>query len=324
MKPNKLALITATILLLTGLQMQGQEYPEFAPKGAEWYYTYTYGCCPEKHFNHFISEKDTTVEGNDCRILRQYFDTSITAGEKHIIKQEAGKVYYYYQDRFNLLFDFDTKEGDTVEFTFMYKKYDDNSPSYKDTVLSARYRVQSITVDAQNLKTFTTKIFDEDKLANYGIEILPWYYSYTEKIGLQEILGSPLNCGFIPVLDNVPHPTVEYYRRLRCYSEADFSFVSDEWAATSLPCDYSISMGISVPKNENSIIYPNPFNDYIFVFANNGGSLEIIDVSGKVIYYSRLSNGINKISTISFLKGIYFIKIQNKNNGTQIFKTVKS
>jgi hypothetical protein len=68
---------------------------EFAPKGAEWYYTYTSGCCLENHFNHFISEKDTTFEGNDCRVLRQYYDHSTVASEKYIIKQEQGKVYYY-------------------------------------------------------------------------------------------------------------------------------------------------------------------------------------------------------------------------------------
>ncbi|MDR2475632.1 MAG: hypothetical protein LBD45_07215, partial [Bacteroidales bacterium] len=87
----------------------------FAPVGAEWHYSYAFGCCPENHFNHIISEKDTIVEGNSCRVLRQYYDNLTVASETYIVKQEQGKVYYYYQDQFNLLFDFDAEVNDIIE-----------------------------------------------------------------------------------------------------------------------------------------------------------------------------------------------------------------
>jgi hypothetical protein len=312
---KKYMLLLTVLFVWTGLSAQ----TEFAPKGAEWYYTCTFGCCPENHFNHIVSEKDTVVEGNDCRILKQYYDHSTVAGEKYIIKQEQGKVYYYYQDRFNLLFDFDAEVNDIVEITFMYREYydTDNHPfeDSKDTVLSVKYLVEDITVNALNLKTFTVRGIDEIYYGD-GIYRPSNRYVYTEKIGLHS--------EFIPVFDNADHPAVEIYRWLRCYSDAGFSFVSDEWAAMSLPCDYSVATSIDTPKDENSIIYPNPFNDHIFVFANNGGYLEIIDVSGNVVYYSGLSNGINRIPATHFLKGVYFIRIQDKDSGIQTFKTVKS
>jgi hypothetical protein len=290
---------------------------EFAPKGAEW----CYNCCANgniaySHFNYIVSEKDTTVERNSCRVLRQYYDNSTVASEKYIIKQEQDKVYYYYQDQFNLLFDFDAKIDDIIEFTFMYKKYDDDFPLYKDTILSARYQVENITTNAQNLKTFMTKILEEDKFSDYGMEILPWHYSYTEKIGFYS--------EFMPVLDNLPYPAVDNFPMLRYYSDAGFSFVPDEWAATSLPRDYSVATGISTAKDENITIYPNPFSDNIFVFSCNGGYLEIIDVSGKIVCYSELSNGINEISASHLLQGIYLVKIQNKDNSIQTLKIVKS
>jgi hypothetical protein len=192
---------------------------EFAPTGAEWHYN----CCANgniiySHLNHIVSEKDTIIEENSCRVLKQYQDNLNIASEKYILKQEQGKIYYYYQNRFNLLFDFDAEVNDIVEFTFRYKKYDDLS--CKDTILSARYQIESITANTQNLKTFRTKILEEDKLVEYGIGILPGYYSYTEKIGFYS--------EFMPVLDNVPHPAVDNFSMLRCYSDADFSFVSDE------------------------------------------------------------------------------------------------
>ena len=304
------------------LLFQGKAQPiaqtEFAPIGAEWYYTYTSGCCPENHFIRIISEKDTIVAGNNCRILRQYHDNSNVASEKYVIKQEQGKVYYLYQDKFKLLFDFDAEVNDIVEFTFMYKKYDDDFPLGKDTVLSAKFRVESVTIGAQNLKTITTKVIEDDTF-----DFLGMYFSYTEKIGLQEILGSPLHSGFIPVFDNVPHPAMGYYRELRCYSDSDFSFVSDEWSATSLPCNYSITTGIDVSKNENIKIYPNPFDNNVFVSVKNGGNIEIIDISGKIVYCSELSNGTNEISANHFPKGVYLVKIQNKDNSIQTFKIVK-
>ena len=295
---------------------------EFAPRGAEWYYTDTWACCPENHFNHIVSEKDTIIEENTCRVLRQYYDDSTIASGKYIIKQEQGKVYYYYQDQFNLLLDFDVEVNDIVEFTFMYKKYnDDDFPMGKDTVFSARFRVESVTTNAQNLKTVTTKVLEEDVLDFWGIPVPPYIYhtySYTEKIGIYR--------EFMPMFDNVPHPAIEVYQWLRCYSDADFSFISDEWAAISLPCDYPIvTTGINIfSKNDNIEIYPNPFNDNVFVFTYNGKNIEIIDVSGKVVYYSELSNGINEFSTSHFLKGIYLIKVQNKDNSIQMFKIVKS
>jgi hypothetical protein len=297
---------------------QANTQTKFAPAGAEWYYTYTFGCCPENHFNHIVSEKDTTVEETNCRVLRKYYDNSNAANETYIIKQEQGKVYYYYQDRFNLLFDFDAEVNDIVEFTFMYKKYDDFPlPSYKDTILSARFEIEDITTNVQNLKTFRTKVLDEDapKLAfSYYLDYRS--YTYTEKIGLH---GE-----FMPVFDNAAHPDEEAFQWLRCYSDADFSFMSDEWSAMSLPCDYPFTTGINTLKDENSIIYPNPFYDNVFVFTGNGGSMEIIDVLGKVVYHSELSNGINKISTGHLFTGIYFVKIRNKDNRIQTFKIIKS
>jgi hypothetical protein len=292
---------------------------EFAPIGAEWYYTYTFGCCPEEHFNHVVSEKDTIVEETSCRVLRQYYDNSNTASETYIIRQEQGKVYYYYQDRFNLFIDFGVQVDDTVTFSFIYK-YSNYSLPLKDTIVSARFHVEDITTNAQNLKTFRAKVLEEDvhklcEVFNY-FDYLS-HYTYTEKIGLH---GE-----FMPVFGNAPHPDEDVCRWLRCYSGANFSFMSDEWSAISLPCDYFIAIAtdIDIPPNENIKIYPNPFNNNLFVFANNGKNINIVDVAGKVVYYSELSNGINEISTGHFSTGIYFVKISNKDNSTQTFKMVK-
>jgi len=295
---------------------QANAQTEFAPIGTEWYYTSTFGYSPN-HFNRIVSEKDTVIDGNNCRVLRQYYNNSTIADEEYIIKKKQGKVYYYYQDQFNLLYDFDAEVNDTVKFSLMGKKYffdSSQNPAFWDidTVFSVRSVVENITTNAQYLKTFTTTILEEDRLGAY----FPYSYTYTEKIGLHS--------EFILKIESVYYiPECPPYNKLRCYSDADFSFVSDEWAATSLPCNYTITTSINTPKDENITIYPNPFSDSVFVFTNNGGNLEIIDVSGKVVYYSKLSNRINEISASHFFKGIYLVKIQNKDNSIQTFKIVK-
>jgi hypothetical protein len=60
---------------------------EWAPIGAKWYYN----CCANgnimySHLNYIVSEKDTIVEENNCRVLKRYYDNSNIASEKYIFK----------------------------------------------------------------------------------------------------------------------------------------------------------------------------------------------------------------------------------------------
>jgi hypothetical protein len=309
------------IIFLAGAsQSISQNAHPFAPAGSEWHYSYTWGCCPENSFNYVVSEKDTLVEGDSCRILRHYYVEPAATGETYVIRQAGGKIYYYYQNQFNLLFDFDAKANDTVEFSFRYKMfydplaYDPQLP-HKDTVLTARYRVESITENDRNLKTFRTEVLAEDK-PRFQLWGAPHTYTYTEKIGWHD--------DFMPALDNAAHPDDGAFRMLRCYSEPGFLFVSDEWAALSLPCDYSAATGFDTPSKESSsAIYPNPFNDRLVVFASDEGTVEITDVSGKTVHYSRLSKGTNEISVSHLPGGIYPAKIRNRDNSVRVLKLIK-
>jgi hypothetical protein len=93
-------------------------------------------------------------------------------------------------------------------------------------------------------------------------------------------------------------------------------------------CTLSLSAQIRVANTGvvylgDITIFPNPFNENIFISADNEGYIDIMDITGKIIYKSKLSNGINEISTSHFLKGIYLVKIQNKDNSIRTFKIVK-
>ena len=316
MKKTKLiiSLVTTCLFIVYGKYAYCQT--EFAPIGAEWYYTDAM-MIPLSHFNHIVSEKDTIVAGETCRVLQQNYFSTFDRRETYIIKQEQGKIYYYYQDKFHLMLDFSAEVKDTVEFTFRYQIGDSTHVNVlKDTIISARFVIENITTDAHGLKTVTPKILEEDEyLFKYvSLRDLTFPYVYTEKIGLHS--------EFLPLLDDMAHPDCEFFRYLRCYTDADLSFVSNQWTI-SLPCNYVGITGINTFENENVKVYPNPFYDYIFVNTENEGNIEIIDILGKTIYQSKLTSGVNAIFTNHFSKGIFFIRIQNDSNFIQNFKIVK-
>jgi hypothetical protein len=326
LNPLLKSLMTIVIFVASFVTYYTQAQTEFAPIDAEWYYNLEWGTVyignpPQpiliSHFNHVISEKDTIINGNNCRVLKQYYDYSDTMNERYIIKQEEGKIYYYYQNQVNLLYDFDAQINDIALFTFKYTKTDYDPPYHdKDTILSVRYRIESITTNAQNLRTFKANIIEEDMVKDHGIMVTPLIYKYIEKIGF--------NGNFMPILDNVEHPLIDNHEWLRCYSDSEFSYIAEWWEQESLPCDYYYSLGIiSQEKEDNIKIYPNPFDNNISVSTNNGKYITILDILGKVMYHSELQNGITEISTNHFSKGVYFLKIQNKDNSVQNFKIVR-
>jgi len=75
--------------------------------------------------------------------------------------------------------------------------------------------------------------------------------------------------------------------------------------------------------NENELtlnIFPNPFNDQLFVKGENG-SLELRDLNGKLIHSEELS-GPTIIETSALPSGIYFLQLTN-DRGTALQKVIK-
>ena len=66
--------------------------------------------------------------------------------------------------------------------------------------------------------------------------------------------------------------------------------------------------------NENEIkIFPNPTSNMLYVSNMSGANLiSIFDLNGKLVIKEKLSE--EQINVSSLQKGIYIIKIENKNN----------
>lgn len=77
-------------------------------------------------------------------------------------------------------------------------------------------------------------------------------------------------------------------------------------------------------KMAETIIYPNPTKDYIYLKNNNFqnvNSLNIYSITGKLLL-SKEGN-LNQLSLQSLSSGIYFLKINYSNNSSKILKIIK-
>ena len=143
--------------------------------------------------------------------------------------------------------------------------------------------------------------------------------------------GFYLNEQFIPITLSWPEvqsPRMAYVYDIRIESDNIDEFVRElektgYFEEVLLHTMVSVAASIDTLKDKNSSMYPNPFSDTISVLSNSEGNIEIIDVLGKIVYCSALSNGINEISTNYFREGIYVVTIKDKNNSIQTFKIIK-
>lgn len=73
-------------------------------------------------------------------------------------------------------------------------------------------------------------------------------------------------------------------------------------------------------NNQNSFaVYPNPAKEIAYIESTQAYcNIEIIDVTGKVVYTQNFQNGVNKhsVSTSNFAQGVYFVKINSSNTIT--------
>ncbi|MEW6772683.1 MAG: S8/S53 family peptidase [Bacteroidota bacterium] len=73
-------------------------------------------------------------------------------------------------------------------------------------------------------------------------------------------------------------------------------------------------------EKNNYLIYPNPAKDWIYIVANDKlhKSIEVTDVSGKMIYNNSFNSDVFAIYTNNWQSGVYFIKIvSDKSTITQ-------
>lgn len=78
------------------------------------------------------------------------------------------------------------------------------------------------------------------------------------------------------------------------------------------------------PFNNEYQVFPNPAKDFVYIITNNNHpkNLEVMDVTGKIIYTNQFSSNVFILSIKEWQSGIYFIKLADEKN-SKTFKIIK-
>ena len=158
-------------------------------KGANW----AYYDLQSRGYELLTVKKDTIVEGKRCKIISG-------VNSKDIVYEENGKVYYYFQNRFRKIYDFNVQVGDVVEFEFMTNDAVDTEDgnAVMNTTIVLPCLIDSISskyIDGLDLKEiFAVYTYTgSDERLNFE-----YRYVYLEKIGAENH-NNNLRNGIFPV-----------------------------------------------------------------------------------------------------------------------------
>ena len=98
---------------------------QYAPLNATWRYeVFSVEC-----YNNFLRynvEDEIEIDGKDCSVIYAYTSMNLAPFEKTpdslIVWENENKVYFYQNDEFWLLYDFDMEEGDVLNYYLPYGK----------------------------------------------------------------------------------------------------------------------------------------------------------------------------------------------------------
>ena len=277
------------IFLLITVTNYGQD---FAPVGATWHYSYTETSPPFNQSYILIeSVKDTIILGKNAKKLSQTHyqssSNSIFLGYEFIYS-DSNKVYLYKYNKFNLLYDFNAVQGDTI---FVIEPLFMNCGGNGDTLIP--FLVDSVKLI--NISGFQKKIQFVTNLE------IGWNFGgkFIESIGSNYFLF-PTDCVAPPHIDS-----------LRCYNDSLLSYqlVND--------CEEIIT---SIKENTN-IFHQYEFQNTIYNTLNLPdikGDIFIYDIQGKLLFSEKIKPTI----PINLKNGIYIVLLKSKDF-QHIYKILK-
>lgn len=293
----------------------------FVTPGSIWYYSLPDGITgnPFTDYCKYEYTRDTLVDGKTCRFIES------SKGDNQIIYEENLKYFYYFNNSFELLYDFSVAQGDTIFLDMRVETFlilSNDNLQFIDTVIPVKSfvsKIDSIFVGAEYLKCIYVRVFPKgDFLMN---AILPTGFVYFEKLGYQD-------WGFIPLLIRGNGPAVDINRRLRCFSDNETEYVYDWWAQFSKACDYKINDAINeVNSTQYFRVIQDKTDNYIGINLipniDMDATVDLIDLSGRLCYKSNFQYPSQRIYTNQLEKGLYILVVRDiKKNKTEKFKII--
>lgn len=263
---------------------------DFAPVGATWYFRdidgevnyppyYTYG------YNKIESTSEVLIDGILCHELESV-TVSSTGETTNVVTyytyEDSGKVYFYSEDRFKLLYDF---SGANWYAHDVFYGFEDSTLIYVDSITYEMYSdelLKTIYVHTEPDAQFT---FPSDKIV--------------------EILGSTAYLFLYDIIDDTYRPN-----GLRCYFDDSINYIADPL----ISCDTLIPEIVAIGESHNSSykVFLQGSNLNIAGIAAPT-KISLLSMTGqrflKVETYNDISIQIDNIP-----KGFYIVLLETDNN----------
>lgn len=290
---------TRFTILFVFLTLWGFSQMEFAPIGAEWYYSQTVGFDPPQGANYIKHTcfKDSIIDGKLVKVIQKTKFTregTFELGFEYMY-QSGNTVSYWKNGEFHELYNFSLLKGDSM---LIYSDIPNDCP-YNDSQYGW-ININSVFTDTINNK------------------VLKGYYATHKE-------GSYWGFGFRPILEKIgstdyllPRDEGCIFDRpgigpLRCYSDPELGIFYNG----KVPCDTITTFPVYSPKiaKENHFkFYPNPVIDYLTIDCSGIGNFyfEMYNSIGDLLLKQDFSPG-NRVDMTNLPGGIYFIIVSNHN-----------
>jgi len=280
---------------------------EFAPIGAEWYFSNWYFSYDDPiTFSYIKTVRDTVIDNKYCTIIYLYNNNGQDFVTDLILHEYQGKVYFFESNEFKLFFDYNINVGDTLAYRVPI-----NAPNFQsnyccsgvDTSRVFYAYINDITtleIDGLELLEFhTTIIMPEDYDGTYEFWELG---TFTERIGApQGLFGK-----------SAVEPVGGYPGFYSCYEDDEISI---RFIPIGISCDYTTVNITKTVEDNLFLFYPNPVIDRLKIsLLNEEYSLvELFDINGK----AAISSHIEELEEIEldmsdFSSGLYILKVSSK------------
>ena len=288
------------------------------PIGATWYYNYQDILpFPAHGYTKYTVVKDTVVDFKQSKLIKQEtvrYNGTITWVDSVIVRENSSKVYYYYNNSFQLMYDFTLNVGDTLGIDISGPDCDSVSSLIIDSI-------KILNIDGIDLKVqFIKGIYYYDP--TWGGQSDTLTYKIVERVGYSgEFFFNPICSAWETFGSN----------GLRCYNDSNISYKGNQWDYFyPYPCDTLINGAtgiIEIPENENKVeCFPNPSSDFINIKTVSAiDNIAVYDYCGKLLKNFQPSSNDFTLNIKSYPQGIYIIIIIMGNNTLlKYFKIIKT
>jgi len=278
-------------------QVIGDE--EFAPIGATWWYRTNSSIC-EVYHNYFTveSKRDTIIDDRLARVLEIDWNDRPDKFSTLVIHSHEGKVSFFEDEEFKLLYDFSLSPGDTLWHHLPKNRTsldvgithdDENFPN----PANSPFPFVLTSIDTVNLDGYLSRQFnylpadDSELVMNEVVEQVGNLEALIAMVALR-ITGS--GC----------------FGYLRCYSDHRFFYQFSNEGCT-------VSNLSEIPRSEFSL-FPNPAIDHLIIRGLEEYSLNeytIIDIQGRRVVGGAFTE---RIDINHLPAGVYILTINSSTH----------